>query len=83
MAPALLTPNERMNWSWLQELLSGGDKYSTAFGRVWLSVVVAFHVLVYVMAAEQVWSDDQRDFECNTRQPGCSNVCYDHFFPTK
>ncbi|EMP34903.1 Gap junction beta-4 protein [Chelonia mydas] len=26
-------------------------------------------------------SDDQRDFECNTRQPGCSNVCYDHFFP--
>ncbi|CAM2104681.1 unnamed protein product [Caretta caretta] len=80
-APALLTPNERMNWSWLQELLSEVNKYSTAFGRVWLSVVVIFHFLVYVMAAEQVWSDDQRDFECNTRQPGCSNVCYDHFFP--
>uniref|UniRef100_A0A8C0GP14 Gap junction protein n=1 Tax=Chelonoidis abingdonii TaxID=106734 RepID=A0A8C0GP14_CHEAB len=70
-----------MNWSWLQELLSGVNKYSTAFGRIWLSVVFVFRFLVYVVAAEQVWSDDQRDFECNTRQPGCSNVCYDHFFP--
>ncbi|XP_065277815.1 gap junction beta-4 protein-like [Emys orbicularis] len=70
-----------MNWSWLQELLSGVNKYSTAFGRIWLSVVVVFRFLVYVVAAERVWSDDQRDFECNTRQPGCSNVCYDHFFP--
>uniref|UniRef100_A0A674IIT7 Gap junction protein beta 4 n=1 Tax=Terrapene triunguis TaxID=2587831 RepID=A0A674IIT7_9SAUR len=70
-----------MNWSWLQELLSGVNKYSTAFGRIWLSVVIVFRFLVYVVAAERVWSDDQRDFECNTRQPGCSNVCYDHFFP--
>ncbi|XP_006126033.1 gap junction beta-4 protein-like [Pelodiscus sinensis] len=70
-----------MNWSSLQELLSGVNKYSTAFGRIWLSMVFVFRFLVYVVAAEQVWSDEQRDFECNTRQPGCSNVCYDRIFP--
>ncbi|KYO48038.1 gap junction beta-4 protein [Alligator mississippiensis] len=70
-----------MNWSSLQDLLSGVNKYSTALGRIWLSVVFVFRFLVYVVAAEQVWADDQRDFECNTLQPGCTNVCYDHFFP--
>uniref|UniRef100_A0A8C4W0I2 Gap junction protein n=1 Tax=Gopherus evgoodei TaxID=1825980 RepID=A0A8C4W0I2_9SAUR len=55
-----------MNWSWLQELLSGVNKYSTAFGRIWLSVVFVFRFLVYMVAADQ---------------PSCSNVCYDHFFP--
>ncbi|KAK2826281.1 hypothetical protein Q5P01_020495 [Channa striata] len=22
-----------------------------------------------------------KDFDCNTKQPGCANVCYDNFFP--
>lgn len=70
-----------MNWASLQGLLSGVNKYSTALGRIWLSVVFIFRVLVYVVAAEEVWDDEQKDFDCNTRQPGCSNVCYDEFFP--
>ncbi|XP_007904603.1 gap junction beta-4 protein [Callorhinchus milii] len=70
-----------MNWGFLQGLLSGVNKYSTGFGRIWLSVVFLFRVMVYVVAAERVWGDDQKDFECNTLQPGCSNVCYDHYFP--
>ncbi|EHB09495.1 Gap junction beta-4 protein [Heterocephalus glaber] len=70
-----------MNWTFLQGLLSGVNKYSTALGRIWLSVVFIFRVLVYVVAAEDVWDDEQKDFVCNTRQPGCPNVCYDHFFP--
>ncbi|KAM5269421.1 gap junction beta-4 protein [Hipposideros larvatus] len=70
-----------MNWSFLQGLLSGVNKYSTALGRIWLSVVFIFRVLVYVVAAEDVWDDEQKDFVCNTRQPGCTNVCYDEFFP--
>ncbi|MBN3306369.1 CXB4 protein, partial [Amia calva] len=37
--------------------------------------------MVFVVAAEKVWGDDQKDFTCNTAQPGCHNVCYDHFFP--
>ncbi|CAJ0940166.1 unnamed protein product [Ranitomeya imitator] len=38
-------------------------------------------ILVYAVAASRVWGDDQRDFDCNTRQPGCRNVCYDQYFP--
>ncbi|XP_037097461.1 gap junction protein beta 3 [Syngnathus acus] len=70
-----------MDWKTFQALLSGVNKYSTAFGRIWLSVVFVFRVMVYVVAAERVWGDEQKDFDCNTKQPGCSNVCYDHYFP--
>ncbi|XP_078537236.1 gap junction beta-3 protein-like [Lissotriton helveticus] len=70
-----------MDWKTFQALLSGVNKYSTAFGRIWLSVVFVFRVLVYVVAAEKVWGDEQKEFDCNTRQPGCTNVCYDHYFP--
>ncbi|XP_012620935.2 gap junction beta-5 protein [Microcebus murinus] len=70
-----------MNWMIFEGLLSGVNKYSTAFGRIWLSLVFIFRVLVYLVTAELVWSDDHKDFNCNTRQPGCSNVCYDEFFP--
>nr|XP_009491019.1 PREDICTED: gap junction beta-5 protein-like [Pelecanus crispus] len=70
-----------MNWGVFEGLLSGVNKYSTAFGRIWLSLVFIFRLLVYVVAAERVWSDDHKDFDCNTQQPGCRNVCFDHFFP--
>lgn len=70
-----------MNWAGLQILLSGVGQYSTAFGRVWLSVVFVFRMLVFVVAAQRVWSDDSKDFVCNTIQPGCTNVCYDSIFP--
>ncbi|NXR12161.1 CXB5 protein, partial [Semnornis frantzii] len=70
-----------MNWGVFEGLLSGVNKYSTAFGRIWLSVVFIFRLLVYVVATEKVWSDDHKDFDCNTLQPGCTNVCFDHFFP--
>lgn len=70
-----------MNWSTLESILSGVNKYSTAFGRIWLSMVFLFRVLVFVVAAQQVWGDESKDFVCNTAQPGCNNVCYDHIFP--
>ncbi|KAM8826795.1 gap junction beta-7 protein isoform 1-T2 [Synchiropus picturatus] len=70
-----------MNWGFLENVLSGVNKYSTAIGRIWLSVVFLFRILVYVAAAEQVWKDEQKDFVCNTQQPGCENACFDHFFP--
>lgn len=56
-----------MNWSVFEGLLSGVNKYSTAFGRIWLSLVFVFRVLVYLVTAERVWGDDQKDFDCNTR----------------
>ncbi|XP_010008741.1 PREDICTED: gap junction beta-5 protein-like, partial [Nestor notabilis] len=37
-----------MNWDLFEQLLSGVNKYSTAFGRIWLSLVFIFRLLVYV-----------------------------------
>jgi len=48
---------------------------------VWLTVLFIFRILVLGAAAEEVWGDEQSDFTCNTRQPGCENVCYDEAFP--
>ncbi|CAN0285488.1 unnamed protein product, partial [Lampetra fluviatilis] len=70
-----------MNWGGLQSVLNDVNKNSTAIGRVWLSVLFIFRLLVLVVAAEKVWSDENKDFDCNTRQPGCKSVCYDRFFP--
>ncbi|KAF1381426.1 hypothetical protein PFLUV_G00153820 [Perca fluviatilis] len=70
-----------MNWSTLEGLLGGVNKYSTAFGRIWLSMVFIFRVLVFLVAAQPVWGDEIKDFICNTAQPGCTNVCYDYIFP--
>ncbi|KAL7830341.1 hypothetical protein SRHO_G00314680 [Serrasalmus rhombeus] len=70
-----------MNWAGLEVLLGGVSKYSTVFGRVWLSVVFIFRILVFVVAAQPVWGDETKDFVCNTAQPGCSTVCYNHIFP--
>ncbi|XP_075706613.1 gap junction beta-5 protein-like [Rhinoderma darwinii] len=70
-----------MNWGIFQGLLSGASHFSTAFSRLWMSVVFVFRLLVYVVAAERVWADDQGEFDCNTKQPGCTNVCYDYYFP--
>ncbi|XP_005988549.1 gap junction beta-3 protein-like [Latimeria chalumnae] len=70
-----------MDWEEFQDVLSGVNKFSTSFGRIWLSVVFIFRVMVYLVAVESVWEDDQEDFDCNTEQPGCTNVCYDMIFP--
>ncbi|XP_036372014.1 gap junction beta-3 protein-like [Megalops cyprinoides] len=70
-----------MDWKMFQGLLSGVNKYSTGFGRIWLSVVFVFRVLVFVVAAERVWHEDWKDFDCNTRQPGCPTACYNSIFP--
>nr|XP_040028411.1 gap junction beta-2 protein-like isoform X3 [Gasterosteus aculeatus aculeatus]XP_040028424.1 gap junction beta-2 protein-like isoform X3 [Gasterosteus aculeatus aculeatus]XP_040028502.1 gap junction beta-2 protein-like isoform X3 [Gasterosteus aculeatus aculeatus] len=70
-----------MSWPALYSQLVGGNRHSTSLGKIWLSVLFIFRVMVLVVAAESVWGDEQSDFTCNTLQPGCENVCYDQFFP--
>lgn len=71
----------RADWSFLEHLLEEGQEYSTAIGRVWLTVLFLFRILVLGTAIESAWDDEQADFVCNTRQPGCTPVCYDRAFP--
>ncbi|XP_005421239.1 gap junction beta-7 protein isoform X2 [Geospiza fortis] len=71
----------KMSWVFLRDLLSGVNKYSTGIGRIWVAVVFLFRLLLYVAAAENIWKHEHDEFECNIKQPGCENVCFDHFFP--
>lgn len=69
------------DWSLLGRLLDAAQEHSTVTGKVWLTVLFIFRILVLGAGVESVWGDEQSDFTCNTQQPGCENVCYDKAFP--
>uniref|UniRef100_A0AAY4ERJ1 Gap junction protein n=1 Tax=Denticeps clupeoides TaxID=299321 RepID=A0AAY4ERJ1_9TELE len=69
------------DWSLLGKLLESAQEHSTVVGKVWLTVLFIFRILVLGTAAEKVWGDEQSGFTCDTKQPGCENVCYDKTFP--
>ncbi|XP_026184043.1 gap junction protein, alpha 2 [Mastacembelus armatus] len=69
------------DWSSLGKLLESAQEHSTVVGKVWLTVLFIFRILVLGTAAEKVWGDEQSGFTCDTKQPGCQNVCYDKTFP--
>ncbi|XP_069079887.1 gap junction alpha-4 protein-like [Pleurodeles waltl] len=69
------------DWGFLEKLLDQVQEHSTAVGKIWLMVLFIFRLLILGLAGESVWGDEQSDFDCNTEQPGCTNVCYDKAFP--
>ncbi|KAK3526486.1 hypothetical protein QTP70_029660 [Hemibagrus guttatus] len=70
------------DWNFLGGILEEVHIHSTMVGKIWLTVLFIFRMLVLGVAAEDVWNDEQQvDFICNTQQPGCRNVCYDCAFP--
>ncbi|XP_022071205.1 gap junction Cx32.7 protein-like [Acanthochromis polyacanthus] len=69
------------DWQLLSRLLDKVQSNSTVIGKVWLTVLFVFRIMVLHTGAERVWGDEQSDFVCNTQQPGCENVCYDLAFP--
>ncbi|XP_041832441.1 gap junction protein, alpha 11 [Melanotaenia boesemani] len=68
-------------WELLGRLLEKVQSHSSVIGKVWLTVLFVFRIMVLRTGAEKVWGDEQSDFVCNTQQPGCENVCYDLAFP--
>lgn len=69
------------DWTLLGNFLEEVQEHSTSVGKVWLTVLFIFRILVLGTAAESSWGDEQSDFLCDTQQPGCTNVCYDSAFP--
>ncbi|XP_004614287.2 gap junction alpha-9 protein [Sorex araneus] len=69
------------NWNFLGGILEEVHIHSTTIGKIWLTILFIFRMLVLGVAAEDVWNDEQTGFLCNTEQPGCRNVCYDQAFP--
>lgn len=50
-------------------------------GRLWLLLMLVFRMLILGTVASDMFDDEQEEFSCNTLQPGCKQVCYDHAFP--
>ncbi|CAH2252584.1 gap junction alpha-10 [Pelobates cultripes] len=69
------------DWNLLGSILEEVHIHSTIVGKIWLTILFIFRMLVLGVAAEDVWDDEQDAFICNTEQPGCRNVCYDNAFP--
>uniref|UniRef100_A0A2I3HIH0 Gap junction alpha-1 protein n=1 Tax=Nomascus leucogenys TaxID=61853 RepID=A0A2I3HIH0_NOMLE len=63
------------DWSTLGKLLDKVQAHSTAGGKLWLSILFIFRILLLGIAVES------SAFRCNTQQPGCENICYDKSFP--
>ncbi|XP_067865989.1 gap junction Cx32.7 protein [Heterodontus francisci] len=69
------------DWSLLGRLLNEVQNHSTVVGKIWLTMLLIFRILLVTLVGDAVYGDEQSKFTCNTRQPGCNNVCYDTFAP--
>ncbi|XP_076858585.1 gap junction gamma-1 protein [Brachyhypopomus gauderio] len=70
-----------MSWSFLTRLLDEISNHSTFVGKIWLTLLIVFRIVLTVVGGESIYYDEQSKFVCNTQQPGCENVCYDAFAP--
>ncbi|XP_023275985.1 gap junction gamma-1 protein-like [Seriola lalandi dorsalis] len=70
-----------MSWSFLTRLLDEISNHSTFVGKIWLTVLIVFRIVLTGVGGETIYYDEQSKFVCNTQQPGCENVCYDAFAP--
>ncbi|XP_040511074.1 gap junction delta-2 protein-like [Gallus gallus] len=80
--PAPPAPIAMGEWTILERLLEAAvQQHSTMIGRILLTVVVIFRILIVAIVGETVYEDEQTMFMCNTLQPGCNQACYDKAFP--
>lgn len=70
-----------MSWSFLTRLLEEIHNHSTFVGKIWLTVLIIFRIVLTAVGGESIYYDEQSKFVCNSGQPGCENVCYDAFAP--
>ncbi|XP_048871096.1 gap junction gamma-1 protein-like [Brienomyrus brachyistius] len=70
-----------MSWSFLTRLLEEIHNHSTFVGKLWLTVLIIFRIVLTAVGGESIYYDEQSKFVCNSDQPGCENVCYDSFAP--
>ncbi|TSP57615.1 Gap junction Cx32.2 protein [Bagarius yarrelli] len=68
------------DWGFLSKLLDKVHSHSTNIGKVWLTVLLIFRIMV-LGGVDKVWGDEQSNMVCNVITPGCKNVCYDNKFP--
>jgi len=70
-----------MAWHVVHNLLEQCRKISTFPGKIWIMVMFAFRMVMVARVGDQVYSDEQEFFKCNTQTPGCDQVCFSMFSP--
>lgn len=65
----------------LQEFINKVRKYSNGWGKVWWLLNMLFRGFVVVTIGSAVYGDEYSSFNCDTNQPGCSQVCFNRFTP--
>ncbi|XP_076121806.1 gap junction delta-3 protein-like [Alosa pseudoharengus] len=65
----------------LSGLIEAMQTHSPLLGRLWLQIMLVFRIVILGTVATDLFEDEQEQFECNTAQPGCKQVCYDQAFP--
>ncbi|NXV25886.1 CXG1 protein, partial [Rissa tridactyla] len=63
-----------MSWSFLTRLLEEINNHSTFVGKIWLTVLIVFRIVLTAVGGESIYYDEQSKFVCNTQQPGCENI---------
>jgi len=70
-----------MSWSHIDKLLERLNRISTVFGKYWISTLIILRLLLLSAFGRGIWSEESKDFSCNTKQPGCTNICFNAFTP--
>ena len=70
-----------MSWSHVERVLEEAAKHSTIFGKIWILSAFFLRLVFIMRIGDTVYHDEQSQFTCNIRQPGCSNVCFNLYSP--
>nr|CAB3249087.1 gap junction alpha-5 protein [Phallusia mammillata] len=70
-----------MAWHIFEKLLEEVANYSPFIGKVWITFIFIFRLIMVVSIGDTVYGDEQSSFKCNTLEPGCENICYNRFAP--
>jgi len=61
--------------------LENVQQYSTLAGQMWGITFVVFRLFGYSAIGGQIYGDEEASFVCDTKQPGCKQMCYNRFAP--
>ena len=70
-----------MSWSLVEKILEETAKHSTFLGKIWIITAFFFRLVFIMRIGDTIYHDEQAQFTCNIRQPGCSNVCFNLYSP--
>lgn len=70
-----------MGWHNVQKLLEQSAEHSTLIGKFWVTSFFILRLLLIGAIGGTIWGDSQGNFVCNTKSPGCKNVCFNEYSP--